>query len=334
MKLSSTILALATLLTFSVNFNGVTGRALGGGALVTDGGHSIPNTVDGRGLTGPGSGTKGGKGGKGGKGDDDGSGGTSSGGDMGGLGGGKGAVVGGLGASGSMSATNRELDNLGLVRTDKGTARNEGAFATFNPTAGKDWKQFSIDAKDDKKATYGDKPIYQYQTFIQNGGGAFNTKWVETENRNLPDAGNRRTLTKNAWTDAGGDLGKLVVLGDSTIINDAVRASIHDAVSKNGKDAGSFPLTITIKRDEAGWTEINNNAFLGGYTKMLSEDTTAFKGATVGQVKIIIDSTGTYHLMTTLVRPKPATLKRPASESPDDPESAVSDSVSDSSDSE
>ncbi|RYP77012.1 hypothetical protein DL769_003497 [Monosporascus sp. CRB-8-3] len=320
MKFNSAILALATLVTWA-NLSGVTCRALGGGNLVTTGSRHGPNTVDARGI-----GLKPSKGGKSGSDEPDGGNGGPSGG-IGGLGSGNGgrgsgrggSVIGGLGAPGSQSAMtrgDRELDSFGLMREKKDNAESEGAFEGF----GDNWNQFRILPKADKVETYGKKAIYEYQTLVlPSAGGAFNTKWVETKDRNLPEGVNRRTLLRNGWTNAGGDPGKLHFLGDSDIINPEVRRSIEDALAQKGRDAGSGPQQVEFKPNEDGWDEINNNPFIGGYNRMLTEDKDAFKDAYIGSIKVIIDEGDNYHLRTRLQRDK-----RPASESPE--ESSLSES--------
>ncbi|KAI1140156.1 hypothetical protein F5Y05DRAFT_377379 [Hypoxylon sp. FL0543] len=335
MKVNSAVLALATLFAFSLNLNGVSSRAIGGGALVTDGGSHKPSAVGTRGLTGPGGSTVkgGGKGGKTGKDDPDDGGDAPSGGVGGlgsgsGVGSGSGAVIGGLG-SGTMSTFDKQLDGFGLVRSQRGTAQNEGAFEDFKLTASENWNQWSIDPKPDKTATYGDEPIYQYQTVIlPSGNGAFNTKVVVTANRGLPADLNRRTLTKNAWQDAGGDLGKLMVLGDSEIINDEVKQSINEALAAAGKDAGDFPLKKSFEPGDDGWTEIQNNPFIGGYQKMLSESASDFKNAQIANIAAIVDAAGEYHLLTGLTRQKRTATPpgSPPAKKPDTAEESMSES--------
>lgn len=209
--------------------------------------------------------------------------------------------------SAAMLAANRELDDFGLVRSSRGTIQNPGAFANFVITKNKDWEQYSIDPKDDTKSLYGNKAVYQYQTImVQPGSGVFNTIWVETENRGLPDHVNRRTLTKNGWTAAGGDLGKLMILGDSNIINPAVRNSIHDALTEHprGRDAGDGPQKLVFREGDKGWEELRNNPFIGGYEKMLLEDAAAFKNARIAAITVIIDIIEQYHLQVSLTRQK------------------------------
>ncbi|OTB02041.1 hypothetical protein M426DRAFT_25054 [Hypoxylon sp. CI-4A] len=295
MKINSAFLALATVFTLSLNLEGVTGRVLDDRLLIRDVSLSIPSSVDTWGLAG---GSKGGKSDKGkdkgkGKGKGHGHGTTSPGGSS------------SSSSSGSKTAADRELDGFGLKRVDKGRSRNEGAFASFVPTQDREWKQWSIEAKSSKKATYGSKPILQCQTYsFSDGKGSLNTKWVETTNRHLPLAVNRRNLIRNTWLHANGDLGRLMVLGDSEIINQEVRQSIDDALALRGYDSGNIAGRVTFTPDSPGWDEIQSNAFIAGYKRMLNEDPSGFKNAKIANIAALMDENGNYHLLTGLERPK------------------------------
>ncbi|KAI1453699.1 hypothetical protein F4805DRAFT_478254 [Annulohypoxylon moriforme] len=307
MRVNYVIVALSTLFALSLNLNQATGRVLSSGALVTDGKYSLSNNVDTRGLIGGG---KGGKGGKDGKDDPPTEGGTSSGG-VGGLGGkgGKGSeggsVTGGLGSD-AASAANRDIRGWGMnleEKTDpKAPAYNNDAFKGFKPTEGKQWRSWAIRAAPEKRSAYGSYDIYEYKTLVlPDGGGAFHTGLISVEKRNLP--AKRRDLTMAAWKAAGGDLSKLRVLGDSTVINEKTWDSMQDAIhARFGSKRPEYPMSVNFKPGDKGWNEINNNPFMGGYRKMLSENAADFGHAEIANIRITQESEYVYHLLTGLKR--------------------------------
>ncbi|CAG9998214.1 unnamed protein product, partial [Clonostachys byssicola] len=159
------------------------------------------------------------------------------------------------------------LNAIDLSRSEyKDQVGSEGPFNRLN----KQWKQWSVDPTGKGKETYGEKPIMQYQTSVTDQGGFFNTKWVETKDRNLPEGTNRRNMIKDGWKKAGGSLDKLKALGDSNIINKEVKQSMYKAIDAQGKNYEGA-VSATFRPGRKGWDEINNNPFLGGYNKMLKE---------------------------------------------------------------
>jgi hypothetical protein len=149
-----------------------------------------------------------------------------------------------------------------------------------------------------KDAYAGDKPVYTYQ--VNTKDGAFNTQWIETKDRNLPV--NRRDMTLNSWKDAGGDPSKLMALGDENIIEDQVRKSIDDAFHAQNKEVGQGGV-IVVTPGGPGWNEIKDNAFIGGYQKMLDENPGPMNNAKIAMVRAEYDKeTDMYHMVTLLSR--------------------------------
>ncbi|CAG9937356.1 unnamed protein product [Clonostachys rosea f. rosea IK726] len=200
------------------------------------------------------------------------------------------------------------LNAIGLSRSEhKDQEGSEGPFHRLD----KQWKQWCVDPANKGKETYGEKPIMQYQTSVTDQGGYFNTKWVETKDRNLPEGTNRRNMIKDGWKKAGGSLDKLKGLGDSNIINKEVKQSMYKAFAAQNKNYEGAVSAI-FKPDKKGWNEINDNPFLGGYNKMLKENKDEFGNAKIKSVTATIhkgtsgiNGDSPHHLLTILERPEP-----------------------------
>lgn len=141
---------------------------------------------------------------------------------IGGLGGGGGRVdghsMGGI-SSEPVTAQTRELASLGLVRTRNTDEKNpSGSFEGVDEFRDATRKRYTIAPNEEKKAQYGEEHVMDYNVLVRDdGGGAFDIRYVHTTDRDLPEGTKRRDLIQNGFLDAGGDLGKVKTLVTLTL---------------------------------------------------------------------------------------------------------------------
>lgn len=223
---------------------------------------------------------------------------------------------------GEQSEQDQQLAGWGLVRADDGDETAPlGAFSGSPEFGGVSWQRFTINPTEENMDKYkghlSDEAVLVYNVIVNgDGSGAFDVRFVETEDRNLPGDARRRNLIKNGFTNAGGDMTKLKVVGDTDITEEGVRESIMSALEKKGikpeeGDSDDSDMddeveyedqAVTFEVDGDGWGEITDNVFVGGLTSMFGE-TDGMNGHRITEVVVTIRDGSVFDMRSTISGP-------------------------------